>query len=358
MTGCPVISRREGNVAEAPSNFEFIKAGCTLEGEFDAEYNKPEWFDKKLFREGQEFYKTYKVGCVTSMLISLVMGLSFKDLLEVLVFTNRSETPKKAFWRYFHTLIHTDSWFMTDIFDPHSTGYKSIKKVRIIHNSVALRITKAKGEPDVETGSGKRRRKWLSQTDLSYTLIGFAGSILIAPRSFGVTDTKKLEGYIHYWRVLGYLHGIEDAFNPFGGSMRTAQNTIADVTADCLIPSLESPPKDFDKMVEAVCSWAGGKNGTIAYGLHIILTNHKDLERPLDENRVQEVNKLYPLDSFRDKIRFNHLYLLFRYLYPVPFARILLNFQFDAGLFFMTLWMNFKVWLAKCFDDKSPAEML
>ena len=30
----------------------------------------------------------------------------------------------------------------------------------------------------------------------------------------------------------------------------------------------------------------------------------------------------------------------------------------DAGLFFMTLWMNFKVWLAKCFGDKSPAEML
>ena len=45
--------------------------------------------------------------------------------------------------------------------------------------------------------------------------------------------------------------------------MQTAQNTIADVTAECLIPSLQNPPKDFDKMVEAVCSWAGGKNGTI-----------------------------------------------------------------------------------------------
>ena len=142
----------------------------------------------------------------------------FKDLLDVLVFTNRSETPNKAFWRYFHTLLHTDSWFMTDIFDSRSAGYKSIKKVRIIHNSVALRVTTAKGEPEVQTGSGNR--KWLSQTDLSYTLIGFAGSILIAPRSFGVTDTRKLKGYIHYWRVLGYLHGIEDAFNPFAGPIR------------------------------------------------------------------------------------------------------------------------------------------
>ena len=30
----------------------------------------------------------------------------------------------------------------------------------------------------------------------------------------------------------------------------------------------------------------------------------------------------------------------------------------DAGVFFMTLWMNFKNWLAKYYGDKSPAEML
>ena len=81
-------------------------------------------------------------------------------------------------------------------------------------------------------------------------MIGFAGSILIAPVDFGCHDTSQLPGYIHYWRVLGYLHGIDDAYNPFGGSMERAQNTIADVTGNCLIPSLETPPKDFPKMVQ------------------------------------------------------------------------------------------------------------
>merc|ERR1711937_684830 len=191
------------------------------------------------------------------MLVSLVMGLSFKSLLDVLVYTEKSETPKKAFWRYFHTGLHVDSWFTSDIFQKNSAGQKSIKRVRMIHRSVALNITKNKGK--------KVEGKWISQTDLSHTLIGFAGSILIAPSSFGVPDDSKLEGYIHYWRVLGYLHGIEDRFNPFGGSMQIAQNTIADVTGNCLLPALEAPPADFEKMVQAVCSWAGAKNGIIYY---------------------------------------------------------------------------------------------
>ena len=72
-------------------------------------------------------------------------GLSFKSLLDVLVYTEKSETPKKAFWRYFHTGIHVDSWFASDIFEKNSAGQKSIKKVRMIHRSVALKITKHKG---------------------------------------------------------------------------------------------------------------------------------------------------------------------------------------------------------------------
>jgi len=44
---------------------------------------------------------TSLVACVTSMLLSLVMGLSFDTLLDVLVYTNASDTPKKAYWQDF-----------------------------------------------------------------------------------------------------------------------------------------------------------------------------------------------------------------------------------------------------------------
>jgi len=103
----------------------------------------------------------------------------------------------------------------------------------------------------------------VSQTDLSLTLGGFAGAILTAPHGFGVLDTSKLPGYFHYWRVLGYLHGVDDKYNLMNGTMEEAKNTIRDVTDKCLVPMLTTPPKDFEKMAQAICDFAGARNGII-----------------------------------------------------------------------------------------------
>ena len=32
---------------------------------------------------------------------------------------------------------------------------------------------------------------------------------------FGIPEGVDMAGFIHYWKVLGYLHGIKDDFNPF-----------------------------------------------------------------------------------------------------------------------------------------------
>jgi len=220
----------------------------------------------------------------------------------------------------------------------------------MIHRSVALNITKNKGK--------KAEGKWISQTDLSHTLIGFAGSILIAPSSFGVPDDSKLEGYIHYWRVLGYLHGIEDRFNPFGGSMQIAQNTIADVTGNCLLPALEAPPADFEKMVQAVCSWAGAKNGIIYYGLMIVHDHHHKMTRKMDLERLSRLMGMYSLNSLREKQRYNSFRILFTYFYPYKIVRILLHAQmilfFNLSKFSMTV-QNF---FAGIFGYETPSNMI
>ena len=56
---------------------------------------------------------------------------------------------------------------------------------------------------------------FFSQTDLAHTLTGFVGPILLTPQFFGVPEGVDMSGFIHYWKVLGYLHGITDEFNPF-----------------------------------------------------------------------------------------------------------------------------------------------
>ena len=60
------------------------------------------------------------------------------------------------------------------------------------------------------------------------------------------------------------MHGISDESNPFGGGLKKAQNTVRDVLVYSLIPALEKPPEDFEMMVEAVSTWAGGRNGFIS----------------------------------------------------------------------------------------------
>ena len=57
---------------------------------------------------------------------------------------------------------------------------------RIVHQSVALRISKDLGEPE--------NARWLSQADLALTIVGISGSILISPKSYGISDHSQLEG--------------------------------------------------------------------------------------------------------------------------------------------------------------------
>ena len=55
---------------------------------------------------------------------------------------------------------------------------------------------------------------------------------------------------MHFWRVMGYLHGIEDQFNPFGPTLESGQHTLVQVVENVLLPSLESPPENFHLMVQ------------------------------------------------------------------------------------------------------------
>ena len=183
-----------------------FEKGLHHEGKFNQEFQKPKWFDQKLFDEGRQFMYKYELACGISSLISLILGLSFERLLNVLVFTNFSDTKEKSFWRYFDTARHVEMWFKTDVFEVGSEGNKSMKRIRQVHKMVRNKTT-------AHFNDGKT---YLSQTDMAHTLIGFVGPILGSPELFGVAkQDRKMDGFIHMWRVFGYLHGIEDEFNPF-----------------------------------------------------------------------------------------------------------------------------------------------
>ena len=85
---------------------------------------------------------------------------------------------------------------------------------------------------------------------MAYTLIGFVGPILGSPENFGIPKAeRKMAGFLHMWRVLGFLHGLKDEFNPFeiNDPIKT-RLTVFSVFEECLIPKLYDPPEMFQHM--------------------------------------------------------------------------------------------------------------
>ena len=46
------------------SNFDVIAGANDKEGNYNAPFVKPPWFDQKLFNDGREFYFKYKKGII------------------------------------------------------------------------------------------------------------------------------------------------------------------------------------------------------------------------------------------------------------------------------------------------------
>lgn len=52
----------------------------------------------------------------------------------------------------------------------------------------------------------------ITQLELACTVFGFIGFAIVRPEAFGMTTLtdSDLESLIHFWKVIGYLLGVED----------------------------------------------------------------------------------------------------------------------------------------------------
>ena len=72
--------------------------------------------DIKRFNNGRRYFQDNIAMCVLAMLGSLVAGFSVVNLLDPLVFTNKSNTSKKSLKRYLDTVRHVTLWHYDDFF--------------------------------------------------------------------------------------------------------------------------------------------------------------------------------------------------------------------------------------------------
>ena len=107
---------------------------------------------------------------------------------------------------------------------------------------------------------------YVSQYDMGLVQSGFFGAALMYPQDFGIYCTDaELDDYIYVWRVIGFCLGIEDRYNICRGTLPETKALVKEIEQQCLIPALENPPKDFDRMADA---YMDGINQHLPFRVH------------------------------------------------------------------------------------------
>lgn len=133
------------------------------------------------------------------------------DGLEPLLVTGNSKDIPSLYKRYLSTIIHVNSWYEDDIFNPETKGYKSIRQVRMMHRRVQQLMNERFQVRDLND----KPRLWMTQYDVALTQFAFIGLAMIFPQKSAMVaaDHNELELINYYWRVLGWLMGMKDEFN-------------------------------------------------------------------------------------------------------------------------------------------------
>lgn len=86
---------------------------------------------------------------------------------------------------------------------------------------------------------------------MALTQFAFMGFSLARAKQFGIHGTREqFEAFAHFWRVMGYMLGIEERFNICAETLEETLGRINAVTSQIIAPSLNSAGSDFYKYSE------------------------------------------------------------------------------------------------------------
>lgn len=92
----------------------------------------------------------------------------------------------------------------------------------------------------------------IHQKDLVLTQMGLIVYILMRPEQLGIQVSRaNFEAYVHFWRVIGHMIGIEDRFNGCTDSYATTRPRLEYALNEVFKPALENPPEHYYAMTYA-----------------------------------------------------------------------------------------------------------
>ncbi|CAG9821186.1 unnamed protein product [Phaedon cochleariae] len=204
-------------------------------------------------------------------------------------------------------------------------SWSSLEKVRKMHNFAS--------------NLGHRKLDYrINQLEMALTQFGFIGFALVRGRFIGIHEVseEELKGFIHLWRAVGYVLGIEDRFNICRESVKETKEICEELMRRVFIPGLQQPGDDFYNVAKVVVE---GFRGMIP-GLHLdnmLHYTHMIMESNEDVANCAK-DHLSPLDTIEQ--------LKLKILVNVMWAMQYRIFRFIMNNFLLLiiwLWINFPI---------------
>ncbi|XP_065085603.1 uncharacterized protein LOC135707681 isoform X2 [Ochlerotatus camptorhynchus] len=209
---------------------------------------------------GQQFFQENLSAVVTAGFCGLISVLAIPSILEVLIFTQQSSTTTTAYKRYVLTVLHTLNWYFEEL-RPGSKSWKSLEYVRRIHTVSGKRA------------NAKDSRMLVSQKDVAITQFGFVGYVVLSHRKLGVQYSREgMEGFIHLWRTIGFMLGLEDRFNLCTDELNASYQRMMLVNDHFMRPGLQNPSAEFTHMTRAMIDGMWCYSTLLEYDAFMFLT--------------------------------------------------------------------------------------
>jgi hypothetical protein len=162
----------------------------------------PSWADPDLVHQGEALFGRYGPQMVVSLFCgALPTSYAAAKGVQVIHLTARLVTD--PFRRIMETAQMLVDVLAPGGLEPGGTGIRSAQKVRLIHAAVRHLILE----------SGKWNPEWghpINQEDLAGTLVDFSYAVLVGLEKLGGTlSPREQEAYLHCWKVVGHVMGLE-----------------------------------------------------------------------------------------------------------------------------------------------------
>lgn len=347
-----------------------LAEGIDVPCQFEAPRQPPEWLDKDKYEKGREFFKKNPLSVMLSNFRNLVIGLSVTKLWfvnytfvkqiefnfsyvfsDILVLTQKTETKKKAFYRYIDTGYFMARWLLGPAPWEDDSMYKIVNGY---HKSAANQMRKMSknqrqdqadkiisqleatdrmptNDPldqalleSVRTHPNAKRNHEIyeeyiknevvfSQFDMALVHIAFFASVVVFPERFGAghCSDDSFECFLHMWKVIGYYLGVEDRFNVVRSNLSETRKLLLEIGDELVLPSVIHMNTTSIHMAKCV---------TKAYGIdyHLLVYQHCF-------SHGIELHQLWHKFSVKQKFLYYWRQFFIEWLYCFPPFRYIIN---------------------------------